>query len=136
MADSRARGSMDARRLTFTLEPWLAAAAAFFLVAAAAAAAYPAFRADPWSAPGLILILGLAGVALMGVLAFWRAENPAVHADDAADLLEAMREPAALAPSRGRLLRRNPAWIAAGGPSLALPGGRAAPALYVAFAEA
>ena len=120
------------------IDPWLVTAAVCFVIAVAAAA-YPAFRHDPWSAPGLILIVTLAAVALMGVMAFGRAdagERRRAAGDAAVDLLDAMAEPAALVWSGGRVLAFNAAWAEAGGATTALPAGRSASSLYMAFAQA
>jgi len=124
------------RTLKNAMEPWLAGAGAFLFVIAAAAAAYPAFRADPFSGPGVLLILGLAVVSLMGVLAFGRIEAGGRTRDEAGELLGALAEPAALASSRGKVLVANAAWREAGGPAGRLPGGRDAQALYVAISQA
>jgi len=120
------------------IDPWLVTAAVCFVIAVAAAA-YPAFRHDPWSAPGLILIVTLAAVALMGVMAFGRADagvRRRADGDAAVDLLDAMAEPAALVWSGGRVLAFNAAWTEAGGSITALPAGRSASSLYMAFAQA
>jgi two-component system, cell cycle sensor histidine kinase and response regulator CckA len=120
------------------IDPWLVTAAVCFVIAVAAAA-YPAFRNDPWSAPGLILIVTLAAVALMGVMAFGRAdsgERRRAAGDAAVDLLDAMAEPAALVWSGGRVLAFNAGWVDAGGSTTALPAGRSASSLYMAFAQA
>ena len=120
------------------IDPWLVTAAVCFVIAVAAAA-YPAFRHDPWSAPGLILIVTLAAVALMGVFAFGRAdagERRRAAGDAAVDLLDALAEPAALVWSGGRVLAFNAAWTEAGGATTALPSGRSASSLYMAFAQA
>ena len=47
---------MEAHRPVLRVDPWLIVAAIGF-VAAVGGAAYPAFRNDPLSAPGLILIV-------------------------------------------------------------------------------
>jgi len=121
-----------ARRSGF--DPWLLIAAPLFMVAVAAAA-YPAFRADPVSAPGILLLLGLTGVALIGLFAFGRVSGatPQLEADD---LLGALEEPSAIVTSDGRVLAGNAGWKAAAAGVRRLPRGRAAPGLYQAYAEA
>ena len=87
---------MDAHRPVLRFDPWLVLAAIGF-VAAVGGAAYPAFRSDPLSAPGLILIVSVTLVALIGIFAFGRIREPMPTGDQALELLDAMPEPAALA---------------------------------------
>jgi two-component system, cell cycle sensor histidine kinase and response regulator CckA len=102
------------------------------------AMAYPAFRTNPFSAPGLILIVAAGGVALIGLMIFTRSESRKPTGDTAVEMLEALAEPAALVWSDGRVLAFNAAWAEADGASNSLPrrGGKAAQALYAAFAQA
>ena len=90
------------------IDPWLFAAAPLFMLAVAAAA-YPAFRADPVSAPGMILLAGLTATALIGLFAFGRVSEatPELEADD---LLSALEEPAAICSADGRVLASNAGW--------------------------
>ena len=60
-------------------DPLSLGATAFFLVAVAAAA-YPAVLAGPSTGPGLLLLVGLAGVALAGVFVFGIREREAAAA--------------------------------------------------------
>lgn len=53
-------------------------------VVAVAALAWPAFRSDPWSAPGLMLIFTAGAIALIGLFAFGRAGAPRRPSGDAA----------------------------------------------------
>ncbi|MCV0414923.1 MAG: response regulator [Brevundimonas sp.] len=106
------------------------------LVLAVAAMAYPAFRSDPLSAPGLMLIVTAGLIALIGLFAFRRAEPRAADSDAAIDILDAMAEPAALVWASGQVLAFNAAWAEANGATTALPRGRSAQALYMAFAQA
>ncbi|MBX3478257.1 MAG: response regulator [Brevundimonas sp.] len=104
---------------------------------AVAAVAYPAFRSDPWSAPGLMLIFTAGAVALIGLFAFGRAAAPRRLSGDAAvEVLDALSEPAALVWASGQVLAFNAAWKEANGAATALPRGRSAQALYMAFAQA
>ena len=120
-------------------DPLLIVMAIGFVVAVGALA-YPAFRADPTSAPGLVLIFTVGAVALIGLFAFARGETRKPSGDDAIDLLDAMAEPAALVWATGQILAYNAAWAEAGGATVALPparsGGKSASALYMAFAQA
>ena len=94
-------------------EPLTVVAGVFFVVAVAAAAV-PAFRAGPDTGPGLLLLIGLAGVAFLGVFAFATSEMgtvPEGPARQSADsLVEALSEPSAVAGADGRLLAINAAW--------------------------
>ncbi|HEY4031914.1 MAG TPA: ATP-binding protein [Caulobacteraceae bacterium] len=110
-------------------------AGAICFVAAILAAAYPALRAGPETAGGLMLLLGLAGVAMLGLYAF-RQAPPAEAASDLEPVLEAMAEPAAAIATDGRLLHANPAWTAAGAPSGRLARSRGASTLFAALKAA
>ncbi|MFN3669811.1 MAG: cell cycle histidine kinase CckA [Brevundimonas sp.] len=121
-------------------DPLLIVMAVGFVVAVGALA-YPAFRADPTSAPALVLIFTVGAVALIGLFAFARSETRKPVGDATVDLLDAMAEPAALVWSTGQVLAFNAAWAEANGATVALPqvhsrGGKAASALYMAFAQA
>ncbi|MDP3802944.1 cell cycle histidine kinase CckA [Brevundimonas sp.] len=116
-------------------DPLLILMAVGFVVAVAALA-YPAFRADPTSAPGLVLIFTVGAVALIGLFAFARSETKKPIGDATVDLLDAMAEPAALVWATGQVLAFNGAWAEANGATVALPKGKSAAALYMAFAQA
>ena len=116
-------------------DPLLIVMAVGFVVAVGALA-YPAFRADPTSAPGLVLIFTVGAVALIGLFAFARSETRKPIGDASVDLLDAMAEPAALVWSTGQVLAFNAAWAEANGATVALPKGKSASALYMAFAQA
>ena len=119
---------------TRRFDPWLLMAAPLFMLAVAAAA-YPAFRADPTSTPGIILLVGLTVTAVVGLFAFGRVSDVTPHLE-ADDLLGALEEPSAVVSPDGRVLAGNPGWKAAAAGVRRLPRGRAAPGLYQAFAEA
>jgi len=121
------------RRLPFDL---LSAAMAFGVVVVIAALAYPAFRANPTSAPGMVLILTVALIALIGLFGFRRAGAARPSSDAAIEVLDAMAEPAALVWDSGQVLAFNAAWAEANGATAALPRGKSAQALYMAFAQA
>ncbi|MDI1325661.1 MAG: response regulator [Brevundimonas sp.] len=116
-------------------DPLLLLMAVGFVVAVGALA-YPAFRSDPMSAPGLVLIFTVGAVALIGLFSFTRGESRKPMADAAVDLLDAMAEPAALVWATGQVLAFNGAWAEANGATTALPKGKSASALYMAFAQA
>jgi two-component system, cell cycle sensor histidine kinase and response regulator CckA len=118
-----------------SIDPGFAAASVLFLLALAAAA-WPALRTDPASAPGLLLLIGLAGVAFLAVFAFGAAETRDRDGDALERLLAGFEEPAALATPEGRILAANAAWTVTSGGLRRLPRGPAAPALFVALAEA
>ncbi len=130
---------MTATALTSTkgrpFDPLLIVMAVGFVVAVGALA-YPAFRADPTSAPGLVLIFTVGAVALIGLFTFARSETRKPIGDATVDLLDAMAEPAALVWSTGQVLAFNAAWAEANGATVALPKGKSASALYMAFAQA
>jgi two-component system cell cycle sensor histidine kinase/response regulator CckA len=115
------------------LDPWIVAGALFF-IAAVLAAAYPALRAGPATRGGLLLLLGLAGVAFLGLFAFRHQAVPAVE-PDAGAVLDGLQEPAAICGPEGRLFQANGAWAAAVGDGRRLP--RSASArLYAALRAA
>ncbi len=116
-------------------DPLLIVMAIGFVVAVGALA-YPAFRANPLSAPGLMLIFTAGAVALIGLFAFARGEARKPVGDATVDLLDAMAEPAALVWASGQVLAFNAAWAESNGATTSLPRGRSASALYMAFAQA
>ncbi|WP_291832228.1 cell cycle histidine kinase CckA [Brevundimonas sp.] len=122
-----------------SIDPLLIVMALGFVVAVGALA-YPAFRADPMSAPGLMLIFTVGAVALIGLFTYARGEAKKPTGDTTVELLDAMAEPAALVWATGQVLAFNGAWAEAGGATAALPparsGGKSASALYMAFAQA
>ncbi|MGV9009417.1 cell cycle histidine kinase CckA [Brevundimonas sp.] len=124
-----------ARTASRTLDPLLPLMAVGFVLAIAAMA-YPAFRADPMSAPGLILITGVGTITILGMLAFTRTDRKLATDNTVVDVLDALGEPAAMVWATGKILAYNSAWTAANGSMTALPKGRSTSALYMAFAQA
>jgi len=115
----------------------LALAAAVFFIIAAGAAAYPAFRAGPITGPGLLLLIGIGGVALAGVFTFLSADTPAREAprlDLAPTLVASLGEPACVAKADGRIVAANPAWREVVGSGSRLP--KSGVGLYAALVAA
>ncbi len=128
MIDSPQAGLRTVRRL----DPWILAGGVFF-IAAILAAAYPAIRAGPATRGGLMLLMGLAGVAFLGLFAFRQQAVPEADVDAVA-LLDALEDPAAVCDPQGRLLQANAAWAQAVGEARRLP--RAGAGLYAALQAA
>ncbi len=117
----------------------LSTAAAVFFVLAILAAAYPAFRAGPSTGPALLLLVGLAGVAFVGIFAFATSEprRTAAVDDGLHALVDALGEPAAISTADGRLVSFNVAWRTETGVLRRLPKeGAAGGILYAALALA
>jgi two-component system cell cycle sensor histidine kinase/response regulator CckA len=107
-----------------------------FFIGAVAAAAYPALRAGPATGGGLMLLAGLAGVAVLGLFGFRQTTPPEV-ASDLMALLGALSEPAAAIGADGRVLAFNAAWRAASAPTARMPRARgAAGGLFIALKAA
>ena len=119
------------------VDPLALAATLLFLIAVAAAA-YPAFRAGPTTGPSLLLLIGLAGVALAGVFVFAMSERDVgAKPEPAIAFTDSLVEPAAIARPDGRLVESNAAWRQTVSGSARLPksaiGGSA---LYAALTSA
>ena len=114
----------------------LAAAAAVFFTLALVFGLYPAFRGGPASMGGLLLLLGLAGVAFFTALAFRNGEARASDDVGPTALIDALGEPAALAAIDGRILAANTAWAAAVGDARRLPKSSRSGELFAAIAAA
>ena len=119
------------------IDPLALTAAGFFIVAAASAA-YVALRSGPITGPGLLLLVGIGGVASVAVFAFLtsesgaRTEPPKVRI--APTLVDSLAEPAAVVRADGRVVAANSAWRAAVGGSARLP--KAGSELYSALVAA
>lgn len=125
-----------ASRRSLPFDPLLIVMIAGF-VTAVGAMAWPAFRADPMSAPGLVLIFSAGAVALISLFGFGRSETKRAPSGDAAvEMLDALAEPAALVWASGQVLAFNAAWAEENGATTALPRGKSNQALYMAFAQA
>ena len=117
----------------------LSVAALVFFVLAIGAAAYPAFQAGPTTGPGILLLLGLAGVAFAGIYAFASSEPRRAFASDDGlhALVDALSEPAAVTSADGRLVSFNAGWRNEAGVVRRLAReGHAGKALYAALASA
>ena len=139
MTGSSAPTAAAARRRKVRGADPLSIAAAIFFVLAILAAAYPAFRAGPTTGPGLLLLIGLAGVAFLGVFAFATAEPKEDFDADAgmAGLVDGLPEPAAVTRADGRIVWSNAAWRDAVGGADRLPkAGTTGASLYAALGSA
>lgn len=116
-------------------DPWLAGAAIFFLAAAGFSAA-PALKAGPSTLAGLLLLLGVAGVAVLGLLAIRGTAQGGDDSDQAETFIAALSEPASLAAPDGRVLAANGAWRAVMGSQRRLPKGVAGAGLFAAMIQA
>ena len=118
------------------LDPLMVVMTLGFAVAVAALA-WPAFRASPMSTPGMILLVTVAAVALIGLFAFAgeprRASPPATWRSRC---WTPWPSPPPWSGPRGRCWPSTAAWAEANGATVALPKGKSAQALYMAFAQA
>ena len=134
--DPMARADMSEKR-KFRFDPLVGAAAVFFVLAVGFAA-YPALEAGVETLAGLLLLIGLAGVACLGLLAF-RASGTPTEADDTPVLeamVEALPEAAAVAGLDGKIIAANEHWGAELGAGGRLPRNGQAAGLYGAFNRA
>jgi two-component system cell cycle sensor histidine kinase/response regulator CckA len=118
-------------------EPLTAAAVVFFLMAVAFAAA-PAMNAGPTTLAGLLLLIGLAGVACLGLFVMrGAAETPSEGQPGAEQLVDALSEAAAIAAPDGRVHAANAAWKSTVGAGNRLPkSGASASSLFAALTAA
>ncbi|MFZ5669241.1 MAG: cell cycle histidine kinase CckA [Pseudomonadota bacterium] len=119
------------------IDPLTWAAGGFFL-AAVGFGAVPAFKAGPETVAGILLLIGLAGVAFLGMLFFRNANRPVDVEDEGPEtFIDALGEAAAVAGPDGRIHAANAPWRAALGELRRLPrAGHAAPGLFAALARA
>jgi len=118
-------------------DPLTGSAVVFFLLAVVFAAV-PAFTAGPETAAGLMLLIGLAGVACLGLFVLRSSAEPTAEAEPAAErVLDALDEPAAVATTDGRIQASNAAWRDSVGAAARLPkGGPSAASLFAALTAA
>jgi two-component system, cell cycle sensor histidine kinase and response regulator CckA len=95
--------------------------AVVFFALALAFAAFPAMHAGAPMLAGLLLLVGLAGVAFFILLALRQRGAAADEALGADLLVEALSEPAALASQDGRIVKSNIAWARSVGGGARLP---------------
>ncbi|HEY2753360.1 cell cycle histidine kinase CckA [Phenylobacterium sp.] len=132
MAEPQVR---KARRGRF--DSLMAGVLVFFLMAVAFAAA-PAMNAGPTTLAGLLLLIGLTGVACLGLFTLRGASEAADENDPgSAGLLDALVEPAAIAAPDGKVHAANAAWKSAIGLANRLPkSGTSASSLFAALTAA
>ncbi len=118
-------------------DPLMGFAAVCFL-AAVGFAAVPAFNAGASTRAGVMLLVGLFGVACLGLFALRNAVESAPDGEPGADkLIDALTEPAAIAAADGRIHAANAPWRAALGAAPRLPkGGPSAASLFSALTAA
>ncbi|HEY8571883.1 MAG TPA: ATP-binding protein [Phenylobacterium sp.] len=118
-------------------DPLTTVAVVFFLLAVGFAS-IPAWNAGPATLAGLLLLIGLAGVACLGLFVVRGTAEPASEADPGAEkLIEALSEPAAIAAPDGRVQAANAAWKALLGSTPRLPkNGSSAASLFAALGAA
>ncbi|MDP1629915.1 MAG: response regulator [Caulobacter sp.] len=118
-------------------DPLTWAAGGFFLLAVGFAGVQ-AWKAGPETVAGVLLLIGLAGVAFLGLLAFRNTNRPADVEDETIEtFIEALGEAAAVAGPDGRVHAANASWRAALGDMKRLPrNGHAAPGLFAALSRA
>ncbi|WP_374469104.1 cell cycle histidine kinase CckA [Phenylobacterium sp.] len=118
-------------------DPLTAAAVVFFLLAVGLAAT-PALNAGPTTLAGLLLLIGLAGVACLGLFVMRGSADPVSESEPGADkLIEALPEPSAIAGADGRVHAANAAWRKTLGAATRLPkGGASGASLFAALAAA
>jgi two-component system cell cycle sensor histidine kinase/response regulator CckA len=116
----------------------LTAAAVMFFVLAVAFTGWVAVNASPVTTATLMVLIGLAGVACLGLFALRGSSEPVSEAEPGADkLIEALTEPAAIAAADGRVQASNRAWKAAVGSASRLPkSGASAASLFAALKAA
>ena len=114
-------------------DPLVWAAGGFFLLAVGLAAA-PALNAGPATLAGLLLLIGLAGVALIGLIAFRGSVQAQAGVIEDETLLGALPEAAAIAALDGRLVASNASWRETAGSSKRLP--KSGEGLFAALSSA
>lgn len=119
------------------IDPLTTAAVVFFLIAVAFAGA-PMLNAGPATLAGLLLLIGLAGVAFLGLFVLRASAEPVMDAEPGAErFIQALTEPACVAAADGRVVAANAAWREAMGASPRLPkGGSSAASVFSALSAA
>jgi two-component system cell cycle sensor histidine kinase/response regulator CckA len=116
----------------------LVPSAALFFVLSAGFLGYSAIKSGPASLAGILLLIGLVGVAALGLIAFRASAVPPAEDDLEllASVVEALTEPAAVAGLDGRVLAANDSWQGQVGSASRLPRNGQAAGLYGAFNRA
>ena len=135
MADFQLQDKVSTGAPRRRFDPWLVGAALFFVVAAALSAA-PALKAGPTTLAGLLLLLGVSGVAVLGLVAIRGSALSGGDVDQAEGFIEALSEPASLAAADGRVLAANGPWREVMGEQRRLPKGVAGSSLFAALVQA
>ena len=135
MAEMPVQDIADTGATRRRFDPYIWGAAIFF-VAAAGLAAVPALRAGPATLAGLLLLGGVAGVAILGLVAIRASAHHESDLDAAEGFIDALNEPTALVAADGRLLAANVAWRLIMGDARRLPKGVAGSGLFAALVRA
>src|SRR4051794_33571363 len=107
------------------IDPLTTAAVIFFLIAVVFAGA-PMLNAKPATLAGLLLLIGLAGVAFLGLFVLRAGVDPQAESEPGAEkFISALSEPSAVAAADGRIVAANAAWRETVGPAPRLPKGGA-----------
>jgi two-component system cell cycle sensor histidine kinase/response regulator CckA len=119
------------------VDPMTVLAVLCFL-AAVGFAAVPAFHAGPATRAGIMLLIGLFGVACLGLFALRSSTEQAPMGEGGADrVVDALAEPAAIAAADGRIHAANAAWRTLLGAASRLPkGGSSGASLFTALSAA
>jgi two-component system cell cycle sensor histidine kinase/response regulator CckA len=119
------------------VDVFTSAAVVFFLIAVVFAGA-PLLNAGASTRAGLLLLIGLAGVAFLGIFVLRAGTAPSAEGEpDPERFITALSEPAAIAGPDGRIVAANAAWgeMVGAGPRLPKSGASAA-SLFSAFGAA
>jgi two-component system cell cycle sensor histidine kinase/response regulator CckA len=116
-------------------DPLTAAAAALFGLALIFAG-YPAIRSGSQNVGGLLLLLGLAGVAFFAILTLRSGRRELDEGVGPETLIAALAEPAALVTTDGRIVCSNGAWDDGVGAGRRLPKPEQASGLFDALTAA
>lgn len=119
------------------IDPMTVMAVLCFL-AAVGFAAVPAFHAGPATRAGIMLLIGLFGVACLGLFALRSSTEAEVVGEPGAEkVVDALIEPAAIAAADGRIHAANAAWRTVLGAAARLPkGGPSGASLFTALSAA
>ena len=134
---SKAMAEPQVRKGRKGVEPLIVGAVVFFLMAVLFAAA-PAVNAGPTTLAGLLLLIGLAGVACLGLFVLrGSTDGPSEAEPGAEQMVDALSEPAAIAAPDGRMHAANAAWKSTLGGSARLPkSGASGSSLFAALTAA